>query len=108
MQAVLDGSASTEWLGGALTVPAAAATALSAATWEGAASPGANPFNSYILQVQAGTVTLGGPNVDATKGIELSAPSLISVQQTADLAGKYAFSTAGATLRITAEIRRIA
>lgn len=98
----------TEWLGGSLTVPAATATALSAATWEGGATPGANPFASYILQVQAGTVTLGGPNVDATNGIELSAPSLISVQQTADLAGKYAFSTAGATLRITAEIRRIA
>jgi hypothetical protein len=108
MQAVLDGSASTEWLGGALTVPAATATALSAVTWEGAATPGANPFNSFTVQVLSGTVTFGGATVDAANGIQLTAGAILTVQQTAGLEGKYAFSAAGATLRITAEIRRIA
>ena len=108
MQAVLDGSASTQWRGGALTVPAATATALTAATWEGAFVPGANPFNSYTIQVLTGTVTLGGPDVTAAHGIQLTAPALLGAEQTADLAGKYVFSTAGATLRITAEIRMVA
>lgn len=104
----IDSAVSTQWRGGALTVPAGAATALTAATWEGAFVPGANPFNAYTVQVLTGTVTFGGPDVTAAHGIQFTAGAVLSAQQTADLAGKYAFSTAGATLRITAEIRGVA